>query len=143
MKALIIIMTLLFWQNPTEEIYQVDGLAIGGYDVVSYHNEAKPIKGSKDFTYTWKGATWHFANVENLERFVADPSSYAPQYGGYCAWGMREGYKAKTDPFNAWTVTDGLLYLNYNKAVQDGWLSEMEESIRIADKNWTTFEKKE
>lgn len=143
MKALIIFtLGLIYWQTPTTEIYQVDGLAIAGYDAVSYHNEGSAIKGSDEFVYSWKSATWQFASAQNLALFKENPSKYAPQFGGYCAWGMREGYKAETDPVNAWTVTDGLLYLNYNKAVQEGWLSEMQKSIDIADKNWSTFHPK-
>jgi len=37
------------------------------------------------------GATWHFASDENRKTFRADPSRYAPQYGGYCAYAVAGG----------------------------------------------------
>jgi hypothetical protein len=30
--------------------------------------------------------------------FKADPAKYEPQYGGYCAYGVAQGYKPDTDP---------------------------------------------
>ena len=66
------------------------------------------------------GATWRFAWPENRDAFAADPESYAPQYGGWCAWAVAHGYTAKIDP-EAWSIVDGRLYLNYSKAVQLQW----------------------
>ncbi|MEM8931316.1 MAG: YHS domain-containing (seleno)protein, partial [Acidobacteriota bacterium] len=57
-------------------------LAVGGYDPVSYFEHGEPVKGSKDHETTWRGATWRFASAEHLDRFVAEPEAYAPQYGG-------------------------------------------------------------
>jgi hypothetical protein len=33
----------------------------------------------------------------------AAPEKYAPQYGGYCAYGVASGYAVKTEP-DAWSV---------------------------------------
>jgi YHS domain-containing protein len=60
-----------------------DGIAIKGYDPVAYFTMSKPVKGSDQFTYEWKGAKWLFSNREHLDLFSADPDKYAPQYGGY------------------------------------------------------------
>jgi len=59
------------------------GLAIEGYDPIAYFTERKPLKGSKEFTYKWMGATWRFASAEHLDLFKSNPETYAPQYGGY------------------------------------------------------------
>ena len=59
------------------------GLAAKGYDVVAYFTMNKPVKGTKAFSYKWKGATWRFSNQEHLDLFKAAPEKYAPQYGGY------------------------------------------------------------
>lgn len=34
----------------------------------------------------WNGRSWHFSSGANRDAFLADPESYAPAYGGYCAW---------------------------------------------------------
>lgn len=111
------------------------GTAIDGTDPLSYFDEGRPIKGSKDFTHDWNGATWRFASAENRERFAAAPEAYAPQYGGYCAWAVANNYTASTDP-EAWRIVDGKLYLNYSKSVQRTWEKDIPGNIASADGNW-------
>src|ERR1043165_7150382 len=81
-----------------DEIYVKDNAAISGYDVVAYFKESKPVKGIAEFTVSYKGVNWLFANKENAEQFKLNPEKYEPQYGGYCAFGCSRGYKAKTSP---------------------------------------------
>lgn len=111
------------------------GLAIRGYDPVAYFLEEGPVKGDRDFETDWNGATWRFASAENLELFVDDPDTYAPQYGGYCAWAVANGYTASTDP-DAWSIHDGKLYLNYSLGVRDTWSKDIPGNIASADSNW-------
>jgi YHS domain-containing protein len=113
----------------------VSGVAVGGYDPVAYFTVGKPVKGRDDITLQHEGATWRFANVENRDAFKADPQKFAPQYGGYCAWAVAEGYTAKGDP-EAWRIADGKLYLNYNKSVQKTWEKDIPANVRRADGNW-------
>jgi hypothetical protein len=60
---------------------------------------------------------------------------FAPQYGGYCAWAVSEGYTAKGDPKH-WRIVDGKLYLNYNASVQTNWAKDIPTRISKGDKNW-------
>jgi YHS domain-containing protein len=99
------------------EIYQKNGAAIGGYDAVAFFTESKPVKGTADYSYQWKDATWKFASQQNLDSFAASPEKYAPQYGGYCAYGTADGHKAPTE-VDTWTVLDGKLYFNYNQKLK-------------------------
>ena len=84
------------------------GNAIDGYDPVAYQTMGKPVEGSADYTYDWKGATWRFASAENRDMFAADPEKYAPAYGGYCAYGVAQDALVGIDP-EAWSVVDGKL----------------------------------
>lgn len=120
-----------------EPVYQsfLGGVAINGYDAVAYFAEGEPVEGSSDFTHDWNGATWRFATAENRDKFAADPEAYAPQYGGYCAWAVSQGYTASTDP-QAWRIVDGKLYLNYNLDVQKQWAGDIPGNISKADGNW-------
>lgn len=111
--------------------------AVDGYDPVAYFVAGKPVKGDKKFKTEWNGAEWHFANAENLASFKADPAKYAPQYGGYCAWAVSQGYTASADP-DAWKIVDGKLYLNYNQEIQERWQKETASLIAKADQNWPT-----
>ena len=60
-----------------------DGLALKGYDPVAYFYEGKPVKGTEEYSFEWKGAKWLFSNKEYLESFGENPEKFAPQYGGY------------------------------------------------------------
>ena len=113
----------------------VKGVAVGGYDAVAYFTEHKPVKGKADITYSWKGATWRFANAKNRDAFKAAPAKYAPQYGGYCAYAVSQGATAEGDP-KVWTVVDGKLYLNLSRGVQRTWQKNRASYIKAADKNW-------
>ena len=124
------------------EIFIKGDAAIRGYDPVAYFNAGKPVMGSKQFSYQWKGANWYFANRENLNAFKAAPDKYAPQYGGYCAYGLSQGHKATTEP-DAWTIVNGKLYLNYDKDVQSTWKKDREKYIITADKNWPNLKDKD
>ena len=124
-------------QARSPEIYTgiVTSTAVGGYDPVAYLTEGRPVEGKRDITWTWKGATWRFANEKNRDAFKAAPETYAPQYGGHCAWAVSSGYTAKGDP-NYWKVVDGRLYLNYDAGVQKNWEKDIPGHIANANKNW-------
>jgi YHS domain-containing protein len=108
--------------------------AIEGVDPVAYFAEGRPIKGARAFEHVWMGATWRFASQANRDAFAADPARFAPQYGGYCAWAVSQGYTATIDP-EAWRIVDGKLYLNYSKGVQAKWARDIPGNIRKADAN--------
>lgn len=109
--------------------------AVGGHDVVAYFDDGRPVKGSKKHSTNWNGARWLFASAKNLAAFEAEPERYAPQYGGYCAWAVSQGYTAKGNPDN-WKIVDGKLYLNYDANVQKTWESDIPGFIRDANTNW-------
>lgn len=119
------------------EIYTgyFSSLAVGGYDPVAYFKAGKPVEGKAQFATEYKGTTWRFSSQENLDAFKADPTAYAPQYGGYCAWAVSQGYTASGDP-NVWTIVNNKLYLNYDKSVQAKWEKDIPGFIAKADKNW-------
>lgn len=117
------------------EVYLLEGKAANGYDVVAYFEESRPVAGSDEFATSWNDATWLFSSEQNLERFKREPDKFAPQYGGYCAFGTADGHKAPTQP-DAWTIVGGKLYLNYNKEVKTEWLKDTTGYIRRANQNW-------
>lgn len=123
-------------------VYVSDEAAIKGYDAVAYFKAQKPVKGSRDLAWNWNNATWYFSTKANLDSFKTSPEKYAPQFGGYCAFGVADGHKAPTDP-NAWTIVNDKLYLNYNKDVMKMWRAKQQTYITTADKNWATIKDKE
>ena len=117
------------------EIFSTEAGAIQGYDPVAFFKESKPVIGKKEFTYSWNGASWYFSIQENLEAFKADPERYAPQYGGWCAYGTAEGHKSPTQP-ETWTIVDNKLYFNYNLEVKKLWTKNQKGLIEQANRNW-------
>jgi YHS domain-containing protein len=115
--------------------YLSSGLALGGYDAVSYFIDSRAVKGEERFEVEWNGARWRFASTEHLERFKADPARYAPQFGGYCAWAVSRGYTASGDP-TAWSVVDGRLYVNYSASVRSTWEKDKPGNIAKGNANW-------
>ncbi|WP_434360871.1 hypothetical protein NF212_11045 [Parasalinivibrio latis] len=110
-------------------------LAIKGYDPVAYFTDSKAVKGDDQYTATYKNAIFHFTSADNRDTFRKDPAAYAPQYGGYCAFGVAMEKKFDTDP-EAWKIVDGKLYLNLDKSVQERWLTDTNGYIQTADGNW-------
>jgi len=147
MKKTIVLVTFfvistasLFAQK--SEVFKPSNEAIRGYDPVAYFTSGKPEKGDQKFALHWNDADWYFVSKENLNSFAKNPGKYAPQYGGYCAYGMSEGHKAPTDP-DAWTIVDGKLYLNYSTDVRTKWRQNEKDRISNADKNWPQLKDKE
>lgn len=130
---------LLAGPAAADKVYNDWGTAIDGYDPVAYFTVGRPVEGDSDFEHEWNGATWRFSSAENRDLFAADPEKYAPQYGGYCAYAVSQGYTASTEP-DAWKIVDGKLYLNYNKSVQTRWEKNIPGYVADANTNWPGIE---
>ncbi len=114
-----------------------DGIAIDGFDPVSYFN-GEPLRGSSEYQFTIDRATYHFANAENMQKFQEEPAKYIPAYGGYCLRGMSEGQKRRGNPEN-YAMNGGKLYFFYRNDLEDsrfGSDDEMPAHIKQADANW-------
>ncbi|HVK79049.1 MAG TPA: YHS domain-containing (seleno)protein [Verrucomicrobiae bacterium] len=110
-------------------------LAVGGYDPVAYFTDGRPVRGTTGHRTTHQGYEYRFTSAEHLAAFRANPSRYLPQYGGYCAWAVANGYTAAGNP-NNWRIVDGRLYLNYNDEIQTRWERDIPGFIRSANTNW-------
>lgn len=121
--------------NASATVFAPRGIAIQGYDPVAYFNQSRPVAGSAQFRHEWNGATWQFTNAENLAAFQAEPERYAPQFGGYCAFAVANGYTARTDPA-AWHIDNGKLYLNFDGNTREKWRADRAKLIPAAQSNW-------
>jgi len=110
-------------------------LAIDGYDAVAYFTDSKATRGSSEHEVAWQDAHWYFSSAEHRKLFEADPSRYAPQFGGWCAAGVAKGEYFEVNP-EVWTIVDGKLYLSYSRNIRDKWLEERSEKIAKAEHVW-------
>ena len=68
------------------------GIAMDGYDPVSYFTDPDPQEGKPDFEYVWQGVPWYFESAANRDVFQRSPEVYAPQFGGHCPMSLSLGY---------------------------------------------------
>jgi YHS domain-containing protein len=114
------------------------GLAIQGYDPVSYF-QGKAARGSKDHAVNYQGTIYYFSSAANAETFKKNPAAYEPQYGGWCAYAMgAKGEKVSIDP-RTYKITDGKLYLFYNRFFNntlEDWNEDEKGLKQKADAHW-------
>src|SRR5688572_25125923 len=111
------IFTAAFAQPKADQAYNISGgkLAIEGYDPVSYFTKQNAVKGQASIVATHNGIIYRFESQANKTAFLASPTKYEPQYGGWCAYAMgASGEKVEVDP-ETFKIVDGRLYLFYNK----------------------------
>ena len=121
------------------------GLALQGYDVISYFTNPEPKKGKQDLSYTYKGIMYLFESATTLNTFKLNPEKWEPAYGGWCAYAMgNSGEKVEVNP-STFKLIDNKLYLFYNAYFTNTlpkWNKD-EKNLKVkADKNWLTLQTK-
>ena len=116
-----------------------DGLAIQGFDPITYFTLNKAVKGNKDVLLIERGVVYYFLNNENRELFKKNPVKYAPEYGGWCAYAMgSKGEKVSIDP-GTFKIVNNRLYLFYNRFFNNtlkDWNKDEPNLRTKADENW-------
>lgn len=86
----------------------VSGVALYGFDPVSYFLDATPKPGLPEHETIWSGVAWRFASAANREAFMRDPETYAPRFGGYDAAAIAQGLTVRANPWLSVVRDDGL-----------------------------------
>ena len=108
-------------------------------DLVSYHQETGPVRGSGYHVAHYEDVAYLFANEANKTAFEANPEKYLPAYNGFCAYGVAVGKKFHTDP-TVYEIVNGRLYLNLDNGIQEEWSKDIPGNIAKADKNWKSLQ---
>ena len=111
------------------------GVILAGHDAVAYFTENAAVAGSPEFTATHNGAVYQFKSAQNRDLFNAKPDYYAPQFGGFCAYGTVFGKKFAVDG-KAFEAVDNKLYVNKNLDVYESWQEDKIENIEAANIKW-------
>ena len=138
-----VLVPLAAWDGPaggaaTTELVVVNrhtGLAIDGFDPVSYFTEGSPLPGRPELELRAAGAIWRFRNEGNRAAFAASPEIYAPQFGGYDPISVGHGASAQGHP-SLWVITGQRLYLFYSEQARAAFASNPEEAIAAAERHW-------
>jgi YHS domain-containing protein len=111
------------------------GVAIEGYDPVSYFTDGKPMKGDNKIEATYNGALYHFVSQAHRETFEKDPAKYVPAYGGFCGYAASVGKVRPITP-GLWSIVDGQLVLQHSKGAVELWEKDVTGNKVKADKFW-------
>ena len=128
--------SLSFAADETQQ--DANGVILSGHDAVSYFTMDKAVKGYAGISAVHDGAIYHFSSEANRDAFKANPSKYAPQYGGFCAYGAAIGAKFPVDP-TVFAVIDDKLYVNNSANVSKLWNAKQSKAIALADKKWSSI----
>ncbi len=119
---------------------RIQRVALKGYDPVAYFTDGKPVQGSAAYSVVWDESRWHFASMQNLELFRAEPDRYLPQFGGSCAMRMSVGEKVEADP-NNWLIQDGRLFVFAAPSGSTRFLADNSRRDEAAA-NWKNLQRK-
>lgn len=112
------------------------GVAIEGYDAVSYFTDPEPQQGKPDYEFYWDGVPWYFETAANRDVFMRAPEVYAPQYGGHCQMSLARGYLSDGKP-RIYVLAAQRLYLFYSSANREAFLLSPAPAIASAETHWT------
>ncbi|WP_353186269.1 YHS domain-containing (seleno)protein [Bosea sp. (in: a-proteobacteria)] len=107
------------------------GLALNGFDPVSYRLGGGPVAGRPDCELIHDGIVWRFASAANRAAFREAPAVYAPAFAGFDPTGVAEGVAVESDP-GRFAVVGTRLYLFRSEENRARFLRE--PSLRDAAK---------
>lgn len=122
------------WTDP------VSGIALSGYDPLSYFVDGKPRLGRAEHEVTWGGVTWRFTNEGNAVVFRRDANVYAPQFGGHGVVSIAKGWPASGNP-ELWSLFDGKLYFFHSLEALETWKADRKRWTRQAASRWPQVQK--
>jgi YHS domain-containing protein len=113
----------------------LSGVAVEGYDPVSYFIGPEPVPGLPAYEYEWQGVPWYFASAANRDVFKRNPEVYAPQFGGHCAMGVARGHLSEGRP-GIYLVEGARLYLFYSAGNREAFRVGRPQSRADSETNW-------
>jgi YHS domain-containing protein len=133
---------------------------LGGLDFVQYFTDFKNDDGTYDetqvgtigsssYTSTYNGYTFYFKSSDNKDLFDASPSSYVPQFGGFCGWGV-SGETCPEYPWaadclgpsgnwNHWTIQEDKLYFFLFSDAKAKFMADTTTYIASGTSRWESW----
>lgn len=111
------------------------GVALYGFDPVSYFLDGEARPGSERYELSFGGFTWRFASEANRAAFKSRPDAYVPGFGGYDPVALVRGAPVAGHPA-VFAVYDGRLFLFQRPENRDAFLSEPATALEAARAAW-------
>lgn len=133
---------------------------LGGVDFVQYftsfqlsdgsYNESEIGEvGSSSYSTTYNGNTFYFISESNKALFDKSPSSYVPQFGGFCGWGIGGEYcppypwdrdcLGPSGNWGHWTIQNEKLYLFFFEEAKSKFMADTSTYISQGTARWNTW----
>jgi YHS domain-containing protein len=120
-------------------VNRFSGVAIEGFDPVSYFVDGAAVQGTAEFEANLWGAVWRFRNEGNRASFVAHPDIYGPQFGGYDPMDLARGVTVAGNP-RFWLVSGQRLYLFNREESRAAFAANPSRVLRSATQRWPGIE---
>jgi len=111
------------------------GVAIDGYDPVTYFTRDAPQPGLPQFEYEWQGVPWYFVSAANRDVFARNPDVYAPQYGGHGAIELARGHLSEGRP-TIYLIEGDRVYLFYSAGNREAFRLSLPKVRDDAEAAW-------
>ncbi len=115
-----------------------DGIAVGGFDIVSYSSAEGPTPGLAEFSIELDGLTFLFSSNENRKIFAESPRRFLPEYRGWCAASLAFG-SLRCPDFRNFKIEEGRLLLFETTGFTNGraiWDADPLSNRERADANF-------
>lgn len=117
-------------------------MSLNGYSPVSYLDEGKAKRGSKEYIGEYEGIYYSLTSMGQQQKFDANPEKYEPAFGGWCAYSMAQGKKVDVHR-DSFKVVDGRLLVFSKDDTTDGltlWNEGDEaELMKKAEEHWKSM----
>jgi hypothetical protein len=113
------------------------GLALSGYDPISFHLDGEARPGLAAHELVWGGVGWRFASAANRAAFQRDPRAFLPRIGGYDATAAASGLVVAADP-RIHLVRDERVYLFRNEESRARFVADPAMAAR-AEGRWPSL----
>jgi YHS domain-containing protein len=114
---------------------QLAGIALFGFDPVSYFLDGIAQAGSESFELAFGGLTWRFRSEANRAAFRERPDAYVPRFGGYDPIALVRGAPVAGHPALL-VVHDAQLFLFHQPENRARFLAEPAAVIDAARSAW-------
>jgi hypothetical protein len=111
------------------------GLALFGFDPVSYFIDGAARDGSESHELSFGGLTWRFRSEANRAAFRDRPDAYVPRFGGYDPIALVRGAPVAGHPMT-FVVHQGELFLFHQPETRAKFIAEPDTVIDAAQAAW-------
>lgn len=122
--------------EPILVVNPATGLAISGFDPVTYFTDGRAGQGRPEIELSTDAAVWRFRNPGHRAAFMAHPEVYEPHFGGYDPVAIARGRAVAGHPL-FWGIAGERLYLFYSAESRDAFLADPDATLALAESKWS------